>query len=266
MRTDRICRIAVVGLGILLVICYWMNPFRNVADKTVSELARSVLLHLIGTAIFAFVLIYLRIRVWKRIGVFSLAVLIPAFVIAWNNFPWIGLLRGSVRIDRPEWLWLLALDALFIGAFEEMAFRGALLPLLLKKYGKTKCGMILTVVISSAVFGAVHLLNLIERAGVGATFLQVGYSFLIGGMCAIVYLRTGNLIACILIHAIYDLGGALVPTLGSGTLWDRPTVILTVVVSVAVAVWMLYLLFELKPQNREGKEDSYVTGGDQSKT
>ena len=266
MRLDRICRIAVVGLCLLFLVCFAIRPFRDLSDETVANLARSILLHLIGTAIFTFVLIYLRARIWKRPDGAAFAVWLPAFAIALNNFPWIGLARGSVRVDRPEWIWILTLDALFIGAFEEMAFRGALLPLLLKKYGRTKRGVILTVLISSAVFGAVHLLNLLEGAGVGATFLQVGYSFLIGGMCAIVYLRTENLIACILIHGVYDLGGSLVPTLGSGELWDLPTVILTILLSVAVAVWMLYLLFGLTPQKREEKEDSDVTGGDQSAT
>lgn len=264
MRLDRICRIAVAVLGILLLICYFVDPFRDLADETVSGLARSLTLHLIGTAIFCFVLLYLHARVWSKPTLSSLTALLPALAIALNNFPWIGLIAGGVRVDRPEWIWLLALDALFIGAFEEMAFRGALLPLLLKRFGGTRKGFLLTVILSSALFGLVHLLNLFEGAGIGATMLQVGYSFLIGGMCAIVYLKTGNLIACILIHGIYDLGGALVPTLGSGTLWDMPTVILTVVLSVLVTAWMLYLLIRMTPNRKEEKGVFHVGDRDQN--
>ena len=266
MRLDRICRIAVAVLSALLLVIYFLNPFGNVADETVSGLARSLLLHLIGTAIFCFVLLYLRAKAWVKPSRAAWAVFLPAMVIALNNFPWIGLISGSVRVDRPEWIWLLTLDALFIGAFEELAFRGTLLPLLLKKFGTTKKGFLWTVILSSAIFGLFHLLNLLEGAGIGATLLQVGYSFLIGGMCAIVYLKTGDLIACILIHGVYDLGGALVPTLGSGELWDLPTVILTVLLSVIVTAWMLYLLFQMTPIQKEEKEESHVGRRNQDQT
>ena len=266
MRLDRVCRIAVAGLSVLLLVCYFVRPFGDLADETISALVRSLLLHLIGTAIFCFVLLYLRAKVWAKPSRPALLVLFPAFVIALNNFPWIGLLSGSVRVDRPEWIWLLALDALFIGAFEELAFRGALLPILLKRFGRTKKGFLWTVILSSAIFGLFHLLNLLEGAGIGATLLQVGYSFLIGGMCAIVYLKTGDLIACILIHGVYDLGGSLVPMLGSGELWDLPTVILTVLLSVIVTAWMLYLLIRMTRFRKEEKEEFHVGRGNQDQT
>ena len=77
--------------------------------------------------------------------------------------------------------------------------------------------------------------------------MQVGYSFLIGGMCAIVLLKTRSVWLPVLIHAIYDLGGMLIRYLGGGTLWDTPTVVLTVLVSVAVVIYFLVLLFRVKP-------------------
>jgi len=95
------------------------------------------------------------------------------------------------------------------------------------------------------------LVNLLEGAGFGATVLQVGYSFLIGGMCSIVLLKTGNLLYCILLHGIYDFGGGLIPTLGSGELWDTPTVVLTVILSVIVIVWMLLLLWRVTPEDAD---------------
>ena len=117
-------------------------------------------------------------------------------------------------------------------------------------------------VVSSAVFGLVHLVNLLEGAGIGPTVLQVGYSFLIGGMCAIVLLKTGNLIYCVLLHGIYDLGGGLIPTLGRGALWDTPTVILTAVLAVIVTAWLFFVLLRIEPKEAD---IFYVKQGEQTK-
>ena len=54
-------------------------------------------------------------------------------------------------------------------------------------------GVILPVLIDAALFGLWHLTNLLVGADVGATLLQVGYSFLIGGMLSAVLLKTGNI-------------------------------------------------------------------------
>ena len=46
---------------------------------------------------------------------------------------------------------------------------------------------------------------------------------------------------------IYDFCGGLLPTLGGGSWWDTPTVIVTAVLAVAVTAWMLILLFRTGP-------------------
>ena len=77
--------------------------------------------------------------------------------------------------------------------------------------------------------------------------LQIGYSFLIGGMCSVVLLKTGNIWYCVILHAVYNFAGGVVPNCGSGIIWDTPTVILTAVVAVAVAAYVIALLFRIKP-------------------
>ena len=49
-----------------------------------------------------------------------------------------------------------------------------------------------------------------------------------------------------------NVGGMLVEYLGGGTLWDAPTVVLTVIVSVAVVAYFLVLLFRMKKDEIEG--------------
>ena len=110
----------------------------------------------------------------------------------------------------------------------------------------------LAILLTSAVFGLVHTLNLFIGGSPTAVIMQIGYSFLIGGMCAIVLLKTRCIWIPVFIHALYDLGGMLVEYLGGGTLWDTPTVVLTVIVSVAVVAYFLVLLFRMKKDEIEG--------------
>ena len=129
-----------------------------------------------------------------------------------------------------------------------MAFRGVFYLLILSTRRDSTKKIFFVTLASSAVFGAVHLFNLFAGAGVGATILQVGYSFLIGGMCSIALLVTGSIWAPILLHALYDFGGYLIPTLGEGIVWDAATVAVTAVLGTAVAVWMTVLLLHVTPQ------------------
>ncbi len=241
MKRDTLCRIG-AGITAALFVAFWLWDPQFSADETAQFLAKSSVSRLLGSVVFVFVLLYLGYRVLHRPRWRHFGTVFPALLIAVNNFPIIGLIRGWVWVERWELLWLFLVDALLIGLFEEMAFRGVLLPVLLEKRRGSKRQIFFTTVVSSAVFGLVHLVNLAEGAGIGGTVLQVGYSFLIGGMCAIVFLKTGNLIYCVLLHGIYDVGGGLISMIGGGSLWDTPTVILTVIVSVVVILWMLRIL------------------------
>ena len=101
--------------------------------------------------------------------------------------------------------------------------------------------------ISSSAFGAVHLLNIFAGAGIGGVLLQVGYSFLIGGMCAIVLLYTRCIWICVALHAIYDFCGYLVPTLGDGIIWDPITVIITTILGLFALIFMTVWLLRINP-------------------
>jgi hypothetical protein len=77
--------------------------------------------------------------------------------------------------------------------------------------------------------------------------MQIGYSFLIGGMCAIVLLYTRSLVFPVLIHAVYDFGGLMDAHIATGTRWDPLTVTLTAVFGVTAAVILFLLLLRIKP-------------------
>ena len=221
------------------------------ADDTTQNLLRSTLSRVLGSAVFLFVLLYQRNRLFAKPTAACLPAFLPALAVVVNNFPILSAAGGDAYLTRPELVPLFALDAWMIGVFEEIAFRGVLFPLLLENRRGTTRQIFRTTVAVSAVFGLVHLVNLIEGAGIGPTLLQVGYSFLIGGMCSIVLLKSGNLLLCILLHAVYDFCGGLYPALGAGSWWDTPTVIWTAVLGTAVFVWMMRILMHIKPEEAD---------------
>ncbi len=217
---------------------YSPDPVRNSMIGTV--LSRTV-----GGVLFLLLIKESGIRVLGLPhGRTALLCTLPALAVAINNAPIIGLLTGSavIRADGSD-LFLFALQSAAVGFFEETAFRGYLFPIVLEKYRHRR--VFLPTVIASAVFAAVHLVNLFLGASVGSVLLQVGYSFLIGGMCAVVLLKTRCIWLCVALHAIYNFGGTLVPTLGSGRVWDPVTVVITAVLGIAVLFIMLKILFRV---------------------
>ena len=149
--------------------------------------------------------------------------------------------RASVYI-----LWFVA-ECLAIGLFEELAFRGVIFLMFAERRYTTRKGLFWSLILSSAVFGGVHLINLLAGAGIGGVILQIGYSFLIGAMCSVVLLKTRNIWLCVVLHAVYDFCGNLMPILGGGTWWDTPTVIFTAVLAVATTVYLVWQFFKLDP-------------------
>lgn len=177
----------------------------------------------------------------------ALICVLPALAVAINNAPIIGLATKSATVDADGTaLLLFAIQSLAVGAFEEAAFRGYLFPLLLER-SKSR-SVFFSTVATSAVFAAVHIVNLFSGASPAAVLLQVGYSFLIGGMCAIVLLKTRCIWICILLHSIYNFGGTLIPTLGHGRVWDPITVTVTAVLGVSVLAVMLKILHGVTPE------------------
>lgn len=238
------------AIAFLAFFVLWFVDPTYSADESKQFLLKSVVLHGIGILIFLPMLWNNPYRIWKFTKWKQMILCLPALLVAVNNFPFLGVFTGEIEVVRPDLIFLYVWNCLFIGAFEEIAFRGFLYLFLLEKRNKTKKQIFVVTVISSAIFGLFHLLNLLEGADIGATALQLGYSFLIGGMCAVVLLKTENLLFSILLHGIYDLGGTFLSSgVAEGVMWDVPTVIWTAMLGVFTFAWMLFLLFRTSPED-----------------
>jgi membrane protease YdiL (CAAX protease family) len=153
----------------------------------------------------------------------------------------LAVLTGIGIIEKPDFHhlgWKL-LGNLMIGVLEEGALRGLVLVALVRAWGKTSAGLIRAIVVSSAVFGVLHLVNLFNKPVI-QTLLQVVFATFIGIGFAGVFLRTKALLALMFIHGLIDLGGVLQQ--GS----DKPGTVASALVACAVTfpfallgVWLL---------------------------
>jgi membrane protease YdiL (CAAX protease family) len=169
-----------------------------------------------------------------------------ALIVAINNAPIIGLINGNVKITATAVdILLYVLYCISIGFAEEFAFRGLIFPLCLKITENRKLSAFWAIVLNATVFSLSHLINLFNGYSVGAVFMQLGYTFLIGAMCAIIFALTKNIFFAVAIHVVYDLGGLMPNTIASGNQWDIITIIITVVISVIVCAYMVYRTLKL---------------------
>lgn len=106
---------------------------------------------------------------------------------------------------------IVIIEQILIGVFEEFLFRGLLLNILLEKMQRHRFkDKMAAVLISSILFGLVHLLNLFSMPQmVNATIDQVCYSIFIGIFLGVLYLRTHNIWVVVFYHAIYDMASEL---------------------------------------------------------
>jgi hypothetical protein len=181
----------------------------------------------------------------------ALVFIIPALAVAVNNFPWVSFLAGDCTFGGTAGeILFYAFSCLCVGLFEELAFRGCALMLLLKSRTKTKLKIFMAIFWSSVVFGAVHLVN-IFTASPGAVILQIGYSALIGALCCTVLLETGNMWLCVFTHALYNFAGGVIPAFGEGTIWTAPEIAITAVVGVAVAIYSVIRFIKMPTERAE---------------
>lgn len=101
---------------------------------------------------------------------------------------------------------ILIVEEIFIGIFEEFLFRGIILnTLLIKMNSSTFISKIAAIIISSVLFGIVHLLNLFDNPDlINDTIAQVFYSVFIGIFFGALYLRTKNIWVVVFYHIMYN--------------------------------------------------------------
>ena len=102
---------------------------------------------------------------------------------------------------------ILIIDTALIGIAEEGMYRGILLGAMAKKMNS-----LLAILLSSALFCALHLLNVIGGLSVSELIGQLGSTFVMGVFLGAMYLETRKILFPIIFHSLWDyilLSGSL---------------------------------------------------------
>lgn len=168
-----------------------------------------IVVSLIGESLLGLIAVSLlyHFRWWRVAGFRTprylpalLYLLAPCFVLindANTILAWWDVMPGR---DHALFFFLFAM---LVGFVEEAYFRGLMLrPLLMR-------GPWFAVIVSSIMFGGLHLLHLIEGQNLTATLLQVALATTKGFLFAAVALRIQSILPLIVIHGLTDFLGFL---------------------------------------------------------
>lgn len=170
---------------------------------------------------------------------------LPFLAVVINNLPIAGLATKAVTVTAGAGSTaLFVFNCLAVGTFEELVFRGVILTLLVRALPNNRKGAFGAVMISSAVFGLMHAVNFLS-GDPASVLMQIGYSFLIGAMCALALLLTRNIFVCALLHAGFNFCGFMAESLGNGMHWDAVSIALTAVVGAVVAGYGIFVMLRV---------------------
>ena len=100
--------------------------------------------------------------------------------------------------------WFLLIFMLIPGIWEELAFRGVILNLQLKKYSQTT-----SIILNGVLFGLFHFVNLLFGANLYFTSIQVIYASFLGIAFSYMYVKTKSLLPSMIAHYLIDSVGQL---------------------------------------------------------
>lgn len=143
----------------------------------------------------------LALALGMTIGIQGISLLVQSLVQLLPNAPSEDLGNTAIVTDvLGSWKWVIAACAV-LGApiVEELFFRGFVLTLLVRKWGKA-----LGVLGSSLFFGLMHV-----QATVASSVFTVTTTAIVGALLALIKLRTGRIGASIVAHIVFNLTGVI---------------------------------------------------------
>lgn len=231
--------------AVTVIVC---NAVPFGLDETVETMLKAAITRFMCLACFILILIFLDYFKFSnaRITGKTLLLCLPFILVAVNNFPYTAYFGGLFNLSfTTEQIIVYALMCVSVGCFEEICFRGLLTVYLIKRYATSKIKLVASILVASALFGLVHLVNLAEGAGFGSTIMQVGYSFLIGAMLSMCLIISRNVWLCAGIHCVFNFCGTMLNYFveSGGQTLDTATIVITVVLAVIVLAYsILYIL------------------------
>ncbi len=174
-----------------------------------------------------------KIGSWKEILIFGWPAIIFGLVNITDSLFFLG-----QKFVGLEGLFAALLTGFAPGLFEEVLCRGVVLNNYLYQW-KNKSNVILKgTIFSSIAFGVIHLSN-IGSVPIADTLSQVVYAVGAGVILCALYLRTGNLLPGIIVHAFVDILHAAFTGGIEGNMFTRIEAILISFICFGVGVYLI---------------------------
>lgn len=113
-------------------------------------------------------------------------------------------IKDGNRFKTPSHIIFYVLFLLMVGLSEELLMRGTITRLLADKFGREGRGKVITVLIGGLCFGLYHFQNIIGTRDLHMTLLQVLATSMAGMLLCAIYVKWGNLLGLIILHASMD--------------------------------------------------------------
>lgn len=160
--------------------------------------------------------------------------------------------QGSSRIGFPGIVNILA--GLMAGICEETIYRGVGTSYLMRQWREEK-KILPAMIITSTVFGLIHLVNLTGGSPLAMVIPQVINAGVIGMLLCAVYLRSGNLIPVMVLHTLNDFGKLMfIDVLQEGGSYSAditisPAEFIPLIIS--LVVYLAVTLYLVRPSKRK---------------
>ena len=246
--------IALVALAVTTFVLFELQGKILTTDPIVNSMLGRLIYQLSVGALFIWLIYIMGDRQYlflNRTTKKKLLWCLPCLLVALVNFPFASLIMGEMHIVRMDLMPLYIIYVISIAVIEEIVFRGILLFLCLDYLRNAKLKYFFAALISTTIFALFHFTNLfVGTMGILDVLLQVGYTFLIGGMFAVMMLKTNNVWLCVIIHALFDFGGLLAFEIADGNPWENPVFwILTIACGILCAGHIIVSLINMEKKH-----------------
>ena len=257
MKKNKIILIIFLVIAMTATIVFSLPQIVLVADEIKNTLLKELFSRLILAAFVIYLIIYGKFVSlkpdFKNIGK-HLLWMIPCFFVALANFPFSALISGRAVVERQDLIYLLVINCILIAIIEDFFFQGILRSIVEDYFKNTKHRVFFVILVVSTIFALSHLLNLLSGASIGATILQVGYTFLMGGLFSTIKTKTNDIWLIVIIHTMFDVGGTLINKLGTGVFQDKLFWIFTITFGIIAGIYILINIFILDKKDMENQE------------
>ena len=132
------------GIMMLFIIGVVTFPTRRIVEWIYPLATEHIFLFADGLERVIFTIVMIRFIksfgfrvIPRKTNLITLISLIPALIVAVNNFPFVSMFMGECKVvEQPLNITFFAFWCVGVGMFEEVAFRGVILPLCLIKINK----------------------------------------------------------------------------------------------------------------------------------